>query len=70
MLSAVLVAVAAGLAVPVAYADSLRRDRTAPQLVGLRAFTLSPQKYAGDRRLFVTISPNGDGATWRRSASR
>ena len=38
-----------------------RRDRTAPQLVGLRAFTLSPQKYAGDRRLFVTISPNGDG---------
>ena len=36
-------------------------DRTAPQLVGLRAYTLSPQKYAGDRRLFVTISPNGDG---------
>jgi hypothetical protein len=38
----------------------LRVDRTAPQLVDLRASTRSPQKYAGDRRLFVTISPNGD----------
>ena len=61
MLSAALVLTFAALAVPATQADSLLRDRTAPQLVGLRAYTLSPQKYAGDRRLFVTISPNGDG---------
>ena len=42
-------------------ATPLAVDRTAPQLVGLRAFTLSPEKYAGDRKLLVTISPNGDG---------
>ncbi|MCY7304318.1 MAG: hypothetical protein LH654_15070 [Thermoleophilia bacterium] len=42
-------------------AKPVQVDRTAPQLVGLRALTLSPGKYAGDRRLFVTISPNGDG---------
>ena len=41
-------------------AGPLRVDRTAPRLVGLRAYTLSPEKYAGDRRLLVTISPNGD----------
>ena len=35
-------------------------DRTAPQILGLRAYTLSPEKYAGDGRLAVTISPNGD----------
>ena len=61
MLSAALVLTLAALAVPAPHASSLIRDRTPPQLVGLRAFTLSPQKYAGDRRLFVTISPNGDG---------
>ena len=41
-------------------AGPLHVDRTAPRLVGLRAYTLSPEKYAGDRRLLVTISPNGD----------
>ena len=35
-------------------------DRTAPQLLNIRAYTRSPTPYAGDRRLFVTISPNGD----------
>ena len=50
-----------GLITATSPATSTQRDRTAPQLVGLRTFTLSPQKYAGDRRLFVTISPNGDG---------
>ena len=52
------------LAAPAAIAEPsvkpLRVDRTAPQLLGLRAYTLSPPKYAGDRRLLVTISPNGD----------
>lgn len=61
MLSAALVVVLTGLIAPPTHADSRRRDRTAPQAVGLRAYTISPQKYAGDRQLFVTISPNGDG---------
>ena len=42
MLSAALVLTFAALAVPATQADSLLRDRTAPQLVGLRAYTLSP----------------------------
>lgn len=41
-------------------AKPLEVDRAAPRLLDLRAYTRSPQKYAGDRRLFVTISPNGD----------
>ena len=45
---------------PAVVARPLSVDRTAPQLVNLRAYTLSPEKYAGDRRLLVTISPNGD----------
>ena len=61
MLLAALVFTFSALTVPATQADSLLRDRTAPQLVGLRAYTLSPQKYTGDRRLLVTISPNGDG---------
>ena len=61
---AVLLVLLASLAVPAAGADPPpgRSVSTArlPQILGLRAYTLSPQKYAGDRRLFVTISPNGD----------
>lgn len=63
-LSGALVVVLASFSIPAAGADStarpLRVDRTAPQILGLRAYTLSPQKYAGDRRLLITISPNGD----------
>ncbi len=63
-LSGVLLVLLSSLAVPAAEAASsakpLRVDRTAPRLLGLRAYTLSPQRYAGDRRLLVTISPNGD----------
>jgi len=61
---AVLLVLLSTLAVPAAGAESsarpLRVDRSAPQILGLRAYTRTPQKYAGDRRLFVTISPNGD----------
>jgi hypothetical protein len=39
----------------------IRLDRTAPQLVGLRAYTRSNRPFQGDRRLLATISPNGDG---------
>ena len=63
-LSGALLVILSSLAVPAAHpavvAKPLRVDRTAPQLLDLRAYTRSPQKYAGDRRLFVTISPNGD----------
>jgi hypothetical protein len=63
-LSGALLVLLATLVAPAAQGRSpakpLHLDRTAPQLVGLRAYTLSPQKYAGDRRRFVTISPNGD----------
>lgn len=56
-LATVLLLPAAGLP---ARATGHAADGSAPQLVGLRAYTLSPEKYAGDGRLAVTISPNGD----------
>ncbi len=40
--------------------DSSIVDREAPRLFDLRTYTPSPQKYEGDRKLLVTISPNGD----------
>lgn len=64
-LAGALVILLTSLASPSAHsaaaAGPLRVDRTAPRLLGLRAYTPSPKQYAGDRRLFVTISPNGDG---------
>jgi len=63
-LSGALLVTLSSLAVPAAHpavvAKTPRIDRTAPQIVNLRAYTLSTEKYAGDQRLFVTISPNGD----------
>ena len=60
----VLLFLSTALAVPAGKAEPSAKplgvDRTAPQLRRLRAYTLTQQKYAGDRRLFVTISPNGD----------
>lgn len=64
MLSGALLVILSSLAVPVARptasAEPLGVDQTAPQLLDLRAYTRSPRRYAGDRRLLVTISPNGD----------
>ena len=64
MVSGALVVILASLTVPAGDAEPASRplkvDRTAPRLLGLSAYTRSPHKYAGDRRLFVTISPNGD----------
>jgi hypothetical protein len=61
---ALLALLFASLAVPASHAGSaakpLQVDRTAPQLLRLRVYTRSPRRYVGDRRLFVTISPNGD----------
>jgi hypothetical protein len=51
---------AAPAAAAAASAKPLRADTTAPRLLRLRTYTRSSRPYAGDRRLFVTISPNGD----------
>ena len=63
LLAALLVLVCQHAAPGANAADSakpLRADTTAPRLLRLRAYTRSSRPYAGDRRLFVTISPNGD----------
>jgi hypothetical protein len=63
-LIAVLLVLAVAHASPAADASATAKplgvDRIAPRLLQLRAYTRSSRKYAGDRRLFVTISPNGD----------